>query len=241
MAQERAYRSLMSRGDLVSFRVVVEQTDLWCLAAKDLSRQARELVLDCRARITGVIDRHPGFAESLTPWETGGPIPSIARRMAQAGAAAGTGPMAAVAGAIAEFVGMGLMEMSADVVVENGGDAFVHVGGGPFTVAVHAGRSPLSGRIGLRLDCDGQPLAICTSSGTVGHSLSMGKADAAVVVSRDATLADAVATAMGNRVLSPGNVQTAVEFGKNVSGVLGVLVVADESMGAWGDLEIVPL
>ena len=126
------------------------------------------------------------------------------------------------------------------VVVENGGDVFVKTDT-PLTIAVFAGRSPLSMKVGLKIDASMNAVAVCTSSGTVGHSLSFGFADAVCVVSPSCPLADASATAIGNIVRSATDIQKAVAFGKKISGITGILIIKGDKLGAWGDLELVPV
>ena len=117
--------------------------------------------------------------------------PPLLRTMLSAARLAGVGPMASVAGAIAQAVGAALKPHSSSIIVENGGDCYLDMDE-ETTVGIYAGpRSPFSGKIGIRLTADVFPLGICTSSGTVGHSLSFGKADAVTVTARDAALADA--------------------------------------------------
>jgi ApbE superfamily uncharacterized protein (UPF0280 family) len=91
------------------------------------------------------------------------------------------------------------------------------------------------------MDAGEQPMAVCTSSGTVGHSLSMGKADAVCIVSASCPVADAAATAVGNHVLTAADIHKAIEFGKKIKGVDGIIVIIKDKIGMWGDLEIVPL
>lgn len=198
------------------------------------------MILRQRGYLEAYLQRYPAFGQTLTPWHLDGPAPEIVRDMAAAGKAAGVGPMAAVAGAIAEQVGRGLLSYSQEVIVENGGDVFLQVNR-PMVVGIYAGRSPLSMQLGLRIDTLGQPVAVCTSSGTVGHSLSLGCADAVCVLSASCPLADAVATAVGNRVGDAGEVENAVDFGKQIPGISGLMVIKDGSVGFWGDLEIVAL
>ena len=83
------------------------------------------------------------------------------------------------------------------------------------------------------------PRAVCTSSGTIGHSLSLGVADAVCVVSESCPLADAAATAIGNRVEGAGDIQGAIDWGRGISGVDGIVVVIGDKMGAWGGVELV--
>ncbi len=237
---QRTYRRRVHHPQLTAFRVVVQETDLHVQAERPLAERTRDLVLHYRGHIEGYIRRFPDFAASLAPWKSPGPAPAIVRDMAAAGAAAGVGPMAAVAGAIAHRVGRGLLAHSRRVIVENGGDVFVRTDG-PLTVALYAGRSPLSMRLGLEVDCRGGDLCVCTSSGTVGHSLSLGRADAVCVLSPSGALADAAATAIGNRVRAAADIPEAIRQGRRIPGLTGLVIVVGDRVGMWGDLRVVPL
>lgn len=241
MYEERTYRNQVHSDTMrASFRVVVKETDLFIHAGKDLTDAARESVLRHRGYLENYIRQHPEFVATLTPWNDSGPLPGIVREMAHAGQLAGVGPMAAVAGAVAEQVGRDLLGHSDQVIVENGGDLFIR-SHEPVTIGIFANQSPLSLRIGLRMDAGEQPMAVCTSSGTVGHSLSMGKADAVCIVSASCSLADAAATSVGNHVQTVTDIHKAVEIGKNIKGVEGIIVIVKDKIGMWGNLEIVPL
>jgi ApbE superfamily uncharacterized protein (UPF0280 family) len=158
--------------------------------------------------------------------------------MVKAGELAGVGPMAAIAGAIAEQVGLGLLELTDQVIIENGGDVFIKTNSS-VTVGIFAGDSPLSSRIGIRMKSRPGPCAVCTSSGTIGHSLSLGNADAVCVVADSCPVADAAATAIGNRVDSAADIATAIEAGKGIEEIRGMVVIVGEKIGIWGDLEVV--
>jgi len=240
MQQRRTYRNLINKAGLISFRVAVKETDLLVQAVDGLAEPTTELVLRYRREIESYIHRYPEFRKTLTPWRIRGPAPLIIRDMAAAGEAAGVGPMAAVAGAIGAHVGMDLLSYSSEVIVENGGDVFLKIKD-PGTVAIYAGPSPLSLKIGLKVYPDDKPMGVCTSSGTVGHSLSFGKADAVCVVSPDCALADAAATAVCNQVKSGKDIQKGIDFGKRICGVNGLVVIIGDKIGMWGDMEIVPL
>jgi uncharacterized protein len=239
-SQKRSYRNLVSKANLVAFRVSVKETDLFVQASAPLEDITRELVLEKRGYIENYIRRYPEFARTLAPWSVTAFEPAIIRDMAHAGEKAGVGPMAAVAGAIAEYVGIDLLQYSREVVVENGGDVFIKLDD-PVTAGIFAGRSPLSLRMGLRIEPGEKPISICTSSGTVGHSLSLGKADAVCVVSDSCCLADAAATSIGNGVKSKSHIQQAIDFGKHIEGVRGIVVIIEDEVGIWGDLNVVPL
>ena len=146
------------------------------------------------------------------------------RDRCEAARLAGVGPMAAVAGLISEKCGSLLARYSDNVIVENGGDIWLKTKT-VRQIAVFAGNSPFTYRIALEIGPEQTPLGICTSSGTVGHSLSIGKADAAVILAPSAVLADAVATATCNMVQKEDDLQKAAEFALSVPGVTGALVI----------------
>lgn len=237
---EKTYRCIPQNPSLVSYRVIQEQTDLWISTDRDLARMAREKVLECRSQLEGYIDLYPEFLKTLCPWPAGGPAPEIVRKMIQAASHAGVGPMASVAGAIAEWVGGHLLNHSRTVIVENGGDIFL-CADTPIVAAIFAGKSPLSMKIGLRIDNAGMPYGLCTSSGTVGHSLSFGRADAVSVLACSCALADAAATAIANRVQSEADIASAIAFGRSIPKVEGILIIVGKIIGVWGRMEIVPL
>ncbi|MCP4110712.1 MAG: UPF0280 family protein [Desulfobacteraceae bacterium] len=240
MYQNRTYRNLVNTGNLIPFKVTVKETDLHIHAEKNLESTSRELILRYRGYLESYIKRNPEFVKTLNPWYIDTPEPVIIQEMAEAGRKAGVGPMAAVAGAIAEHVGKGLLAHTSEVVVENGGDIFLKKDN-PVTIAIFAGKSPLSLKTGLQIDPGDSPVSVCTSSGTVGHSLSMGRADAICVVSKSCPLADAVATSMGNRINLQSDIKKAIDFGKSIEGVTGLVAIMGNSIGAWGELEIIPL
>ncbi len=234
----RFYRFWSKDADLVSFTVTVKETDLFIRAKKDLHRKALDIVLKQRRLLEGYIARQPGFVTALEPYAVGKDAPLIAREMAEASAKVGVGPMAAVAGAFAEHVGKGLLPDSDEVIVENGGDIYIRCEKQRL-IGVYAGDSPLSGKLALRIEPNDTPLGVCTSSGTVGHSLSFGRADAAIVISPSVALADAAATAVGNLVQTPEDMPRALNFVKKVEGITGIAVIIGDKMAAWGKIDLV--
>jgi hypothetical protein len=238
--QERFYRSKINSPGWVSFTIQVKESDLWVRARKDLSVEGYKRVFQYRHSLEVYIQQHPEFKESLTPLELDSLAPPIVQTMLQAGQAAGVGPMAAVAGAIAMFVGQDLLAFSPDVIIENGGDLFI-VCNEPLLVGIHAGESALNGRLGIQLAPSDKPLGLCTSSGTVGHSLSFGRANAVTILSPSAALSDALATEVGNRVRTKNDIQPALDWAQQIPDVEGVLIIIGDQMGVWGALELVTL
>jgi ApbE superfamily uncharacterized protein (UPF0280 family) len=235
--QERTYRRRVFRGDLFAYEVQVKETDLLIQSDKELEKAAQDAVYRLREEIESYIDRNPFFLHTLTPVEEDPYAPRVVRDMISAGRRAGVGPMAAVAGAVAERVGRELLIECNEVIVENGGDIFAKTEQ-PLRVGLFAGRSPLSNKLAIHFEPHETPLGVCSSSGTVGHSYSEGVADLACVVCRSAALADALATALGNRVRSKKEVSHALEWVQNIQEILGAVVIVDEAIGVWGNIEL---
>lgn len=234
----RKYRDLVSAEGLDKYRVVVGESDLLIITRGDLSDIVRREVISFRRKLKQYIAGHQDFEKSFVPVEVGDDSPMVVRMMADAARAAGVGPMAAVAGAIAECVGRVLLQHSPEVIVENGGDIFM-ASVTDRTVCIFAGESVLSNRIGIKVPHDKMPCGICTSSGTVGHSKSFGVADAVVVLARQASLADAAATAIGNKVSSRESVKEAIDFAQSIPALSGVVIIKDDVLGVWGEIELV--
>ncbi len=239
--QERAYRSFGAapRGR-VAFEAQIGTSDLYIRADRDLSREALTALRTVRGHIEDHVAERPAFATALEPLEAPAGVPAVVEAMYAAGRRAGVGPLAAVAGAVAGEVGRALRRWTREVLVENGGDIYADVAE-ESVIGLFAGPSPLSGRVGLRLAPEDTPVGICTSSGTVGPSLSFGKADAATVVARDPALADAVATALGNRIRSSADLEPAVSWAMAVPGVLGAVAILGDRLAAMGAVELVPI
>jgi ApbE superfamily uncharacterized protein (UPF0280 family) len=236
---ERTYRNCMKAQDLVYFRVSHRESDLYIGALKDISDIALISLRKHRKSIVDYISIDPLFKTSLTPLSVMPSMPSIVRDMTEAASIAGAGPMASVAGAIAEYVARDLLPFSEELIIENGGDLFI-TGKKERKVGIFAGNSRLSGKIAIDLSGTSLPLAVATSSGTVGPSLSFGKADAVVVLSSSGSMSDAVATAIGNIVREPEDFDRAIEFAEHISSITGVIIICGDKMCLWGDIKISP-
>jgi ApbE superfamily uncharacterized protein (UPF0280 family) len=238
--QERAYRRKVHAADMTSFRVAVKETDMWVSADRGLEKETLNLVFECRAQLETYIQNHPEFKTSLSPFAEDPYAPSLIKEMIDATRGIGVGPMASVAGAIAQYVGMGLLPFTEQVIVENGGDVFVKANR-QVTVSILAGDSRLSEKFGLKIHESQMPLGVCASSGSVGHSLSLGVADAVCLVSSSAALADGAATALGNRIKEKRDLENIGDWTSKMEGVLGGVVIVKDKMATWGDIELVEL
>ena len=237
MYQPRIYRRHIHSPGLISYEVVEGETDLLISTVTNLEREARALVRDLRLKLSGYISQAPHFATSLRPVDVPEDAPAIVYDMATAARKTGVGPMAAVAGAVARCVGEALGRLSPEVIVENGGDIYLSSQKSRL-VAIYAGNSPLSGTLGLEIPSDKTPVGICTSSATVGHSLSFGQADAAVAVAPSATLADGAATAIGNAVGSAAEINLGLATAQGIPGLIGAVIIIGDKLGVWGNLHL---
>ncbi len=227
------YRGFVRSGDLVSSKVVVKQTNLLVSGFGDLGKEARRLVHRYRRDIEDYIRKYPYFEKSLVPMKGDPSASRIVKTMMEAAQRAGVGPMASVAGAIAEYVGMSLMRHSRDIIVENGGDIFIR-SAVPRQVLLLAETSELSS-VRIALPPSPEPIGLCTSSGTLGHSLSFGRADAVAVLWSSASLADAAATAIANVVKDYGDIGKGIRRAQEI-GVDGVVILIGGRIGAWGKI-----
>jgi len=236
--EPRFYRRWLTTNDLVAFNVTVKETDLSIRANSNLKEKALVSVIHYRMIIEGYINSHPIFLTTLKPYIVEEDAPIIVKEMAKAGGLVSVGPMASVAGAIAEYVGRFLLSYTEEIIVENGGDIFLKISR-PRLVGIYAGSSPFTGKIAIEIQPDDTPLGIGTSSGTVGHSLSFGTADAAIVLSPSATLADAAATAVANRIKDINDIASAIEWAQKIPGLIGVVTIRGDKIGIWGKARIV--
>lgn len=245
--EPRTYRGGMGADRFRPFTVAVGETDLWigvdpASYRPEMEAFVCETVVRLRGELSAWIARDRAFVESFSPIAVPEVAPGLIRSMAAAGETAGVGPMAAVAGVIAETVGRELAaEFSCDeVVVENGGDIWAQVTA-PLTVAVYAGNSPLSRKVGIVVPQELSPLGICTSSGTVGHSFSFGKADAALICCRNTALADAFATAFCNRLKTTDDIEPQLTRAAAEPEILSALFVVGDRLGLRGKCELTPI
>lgn len=236
--EPRFYRQWPETPGLVSFDVAEAETDLHVRADRNLEGIVRKLVRRFRADIESYAKREPAFFSSLDPLPLPPRCPDIVRRMLRAGREYGVGPMAAVAGAMAEAVGRELLKRSGQCMIENGGDLFVKLDR-PARLGLYAGPdSPFSRRLNLVIESAEDGVGVCASSGFVGHSFSHGKADAVVAMARDTSLADAAATAICNRVCDPADIARVIEEERARGKLLGLVVAMGQRMGVFGAVEL---
>ena len=238
--RERSYRSRFSSDERRWFCVKFLESDLWIGVDSGSYRASMEadtyaMLVDLRRQMDAYLLMDPQYKTALTPYDAGLEAPNILKEMSRVSHKTGIGPMSAVAGAVAkkvaEFLG------TQEVIVENGGDIYAQAAS-DMDISVFAGQSPLSEKIGLHIPAAEFPLGICTSSGTVGPSLSLGRADAVMIVCKDVLLADSYATAMANRIKTVNDLQSVIDRISDIPEILGAIAFKDDRMAFTGRFEL---
>lgn len=233
----RTYRA-SRHNELVSFQLVVEETDLWVAAREDLGAPMADHVRFLRGQIKSYAAVHPEFLTSLEPLDAEARAPEIIRRMCKAGQKTGVGPMAAVAGTMAQMLAERFRDSSADLIVENGGDTYLFS-----TRDRHIGILNMPDqkvRLCVPVAAREFPCSFCASSARIGHSLSFGKADLVVVRSADASLADAAATSLANALTSAEAMDAVLAKAQSWEplGLDGVFTQCEGKIGVWGKMQL---
>jgi len=229
-----------------SFIVTCLETDLWVgINPSSFKTEIPDFALKKTRELRSVLDNyissHPLFLTSLIPLPRDLLAHPVIQNMIDATNISDTGPMSAVAGAFAQYIGEAILKKFSvkEIIVENGGDIYLSIQD-DLEVGVFAGNSPLSNQLAVTIPGIYSPLGLCTSSGTVGHSLSFGKADAAMIACSNTALADAFATRFGNEVKMPADIPAAIKLSESFPEILSILLIAGDQLGVRGKFGIKP-
>ena len=223
---------------MITERIQLNETNI-LLKTDLINHGLHNFILRQRMELINYIRNNREFLISFEPVDVEeGPF--IVKMMARAGKIADVGPMAAVAGTISELSMNFLVKKGAKyAVLENGGDIALKVNK-DVVMGLYAGTSSLSGQIGFKIKHERTPMGICTSSGTVGHSISLGRADSVTVFADQASIADALATSVANeakRELDQDAVENCLEKADNYKSYFrGIMIVVGESAGTTGKI-----
>ncbi len=228
--------------NLERFELNYRNSRMVVLSDKNLRNEAQKELEKNYLLLEDYIRKEPFFMLSYEPFRVGADAPKIAMAMSNAAEKANVGPMASVAGAFSEIVMNSLLNRGArNAIVDNGGDISLTTTN-EICVGIYAGSSPFSGKIALRIKPELTPLGICTSSGSVGHSVSLGNSDAVVVVAKSTPLADAAATSIGNVVKGKNAIMKGIKGAKRIKHISGVIIIKGKEIGVYGKLpEIIKL
>jgi uncharacterized protein len=244
MHEERFYRKMFNTSRFTGFEAGFLETDMWIGVdsgsySPGLKETAMARIRKVRLQLDSFIMKEPEFVKTLHPFIPAESAPALAKEMAAAGSNAGVGPMASVAGLFARETAEAIRQNFSveELVIENGGDIYALLKS-ELVLSVYAGRSPLSEKIGVVIPSGSWELGICTSSGTVGPSLSLGSADAVAVICHDVLLADAFATAIGNMVKHLEDIEGALRYSEKFPEILSVIIICGDKTGMRGKFEI---
>ena len=219
----RVYRSFSWKD--TNLRIACEAFDLVTRA-----------VVEERKRLERYIGRQPEFMTSLVPVVLLEAAPESARRMAAAADLTGLGPMASVAGTLAQIgVEAAVANGCKEAIVENGGDIFIH-SDTEVTIGIYAGDNAIGNQLAFRISPHDLPLSLCSSSSKMGHSLSFGRCDLATVVARDGALADSAVTLVCNLIRTEHDLTPVLDDVGSIPGISGILAVKNGKIGLWGRL-----
>lgn len=234
MYKKRFYRTKTYNVDLVTFNVRYFESNLQVYAQTDLREIALEYLRNIHTQVSVYCKNHPEFEKSLSPVKIKRKAPEIIKRMHKAAKQADVGPMATVAGAIAQAVGEKLLIHSREVIIENGGDIFIAVAK-PRIIGIFAGIGNVYNQLVINIDPEQTPCGICTSSGKFGHSLSLGQSCATIIISKSSTLADGYATHFGNIVNTPLDIDFALKSARRKKDIKGIIIITNTKMAAYGN------
>lgn len=263
----RAYRlDTAARDNEQKIQIIIEETDLLITLTNEIHKE--EVIDFCTKEIQEQrnilkfwINLHPEIKDSLDPIPAPQNAPLLISAMCKASSYAHVGPFAAVAGTIAQYIATKLHKYlleknyCSDVIVENGGDIYVYSFKERHIGIMANPNEPCM--VGIKLTKEQFPLAICSSSATIGHSLSFGQGELALILAKNGSLADALATRYGNllrtkqdinHILTQAKQDYHIKMKNNPfteqtekSGLLGVFLQIDETIGAWGEIELIAL
>lgn len=187
-----------------------------------------------RKSIEDYIQQNFFFGHSFEPVDVDDCAPEIVRLMSHSSKIAGVGPMASVAGSISELLARKTISLGCcSGAIDNGGDIALF-GDREFKIKIYASKSNFSNKYAVNIPKIGRNkiLGICTSSASVGHSISFGESDATTVIAESPAAADAFATALGN-IANKDNIETVIEKAKKIREIKGVCIIAKDKMGLW--------
>ncbi|MCA1841437.1 MAG: hypothetical protein LC723_14130 [Actinobacteria bacterium] len=221
---------------LVGFGFEVSGLAFRVRAASEIKEEARASALRHFEMIESYVVGHPGFKTSFVPVTVKPQSPPIVRAMAEAAEAAGVGPMVGLPGALVEAIARDLSSLSKEVIVACEGDAFI-IGDRVANFVVEPPRESSSG-IGVRLHVQGTS-AFYSSGGRSKIAPYIGNARGVAVVAKHGAMAGCIGSAMGYAMHRPQDVERALDVARTSDGVVGALVLAEDRIGVWGEIELV--
>ena len=211
----------------------IKETVVTIISDEKFIEVAKEAILFNRRELENFISQDPFFRVTLEPYKKIKNAPEIVKRMIDASSKVKIGPMSAVAGTISQLAVEAMIDTGATyAIVDNGGDIAL-INDRPVVVGIYAGKIK---DFALNIEPRDSILGICTSSGKIGPSISFGNADSVTVLSKDTSLADSAATAIGNNVVDENSINCAIDNYLGIEGLEGCLIICENKIATWGKL-----
>jgi len=231
------YRKYISVREKFCYRLKYRYTDLLVTSDKEIGNEIKQPLVSFYNDIEKVIASDEDFSKSLGPVKPLHSYPPVIKEMCRAAGVFGVGPMAAVAGAVCDSIAESVSRICDFLMIENGGDVYIKsshpVSAGLFSSSRHFPQS-----LNITINPGHTPCGICSSSGVMGHSLSMGKSDLVTVMSHSTAMADAAATAIANSVTEKTDVDRALHYYKDNKYIKGLVIIKDDRLAVWGALQL---
>ena len=236
-ADRDIYRNKISAEGRYSFRLDYKYSGLYIICDRDIGSELEEPVLSFYQDIETVIVGRPDFEKSMAPIKAEKDLPRTIKKMCSAGEVFGVGPMASIAGALCDHLAKNLIDRCSFLMIENGGDVYIK-SGDPLEVGIFTKNTYFKDKLTLLVEAEQTPCGICSSSGSFGHSLSLGKSDLVTVLSRTTTIADAAATSIANTINSEEDIDKAITRFSQYKEVEGLIIIKNKRIGLWGKLQL---
>jgi ApbE superfamily uncharacterized protein (UPF0280 family) len=231
------YRRNISAAGKYSYRLRYKYTDIYITSDRDISGKISQPVITFYSQLENVLSSDKQFGKSITPLSIKKDYPPAVKEMCLSSSIFNVGPMAAVAGAVCDTIAESLKDDCNFLMIENGGDVYIKssedIRAGLFTGSRHFPQN-----INIVISSQAMPCGLCSSSGMMGHSLSLGKSDLVTVMSETSAIADSAATAIANAINSKPDVDKAIKKYSKYEQVRGLIIIKDDRLAIWGDLQL---
>ncbi len=234
------YRDSLRYKEKYNWRILYKYSDIFVSCDKDIIIKLERLIREIYNLLESFMKEEQSFQKSLSPLKIKQQFPPVIKRMCHKAAIFNVGPMAAVAGAVCDYIAAGLDKYCRRLIIENGGDVFIK-SNKDVDVGVYLKNKNFMNKIYLKIRAKYMPCGVCSSSGVFGHSLSMGKSDLVTVLSKSTISADAAATAIANKIIKPADIDNTIEHYKGIKDITGILIIKDDRFGIWGNIELISI
>ncbi|MDD5659628.1 MAG: UPF0280 family protein [Actinomycetota bacterium] len=232
------YRFLVDCKSNFNWKVSYKYSDLFIVSSTDISLKIPYAITGFYDIVEEFIKNNPVFAKTYNAFKVDEQFPEIIKKMCIASEIFNVGPMASIAGAVCEFMAAKLSQKNSYLAIENGGDIYIKskhdIIAGLFLKSKY-----FKENLKIRIKKEFLPCGIASSSGTLGHSVSLGKSDLAAVVCKSPIFADSAATAIGNMIDTKNDINKTLDHFKTFDMILGMVIIKDDEIGLYGKIELV--